>query len=139
MTEIHYITEKDLQFWQKLDKHISKTVLEKKIRDKQGYVIFDDSKPVGVLRYNLFWDNTPFCNMLYIVEEYRFKGFGRLLMKNWEAEMKSMGYGMLMTSTQSDETAQHFYRKLGYIDAGALLINIPKFAQPAELFFIKEI
>ena len=30
------------------------------------------------------------------------------------------GYGMVLTSTQVDEDAQHFYRKLGYKDCGGL-------------------
>lgn len=53
--------------------------------------------------------------------------------------MKQAGYGMVMTSTQVDETAQHFYRKLGYKDAGGFVINIPKYQQPMELILIKEI
>lgn len=38
-----------------------------------------------------------------------------------------------MTSTQSDETAQHFYRKLGYVDAGALLLQ----DEPLEIILTK--
>ena len=53
--------------------------------------------------------------------------------------MKSQRYGMLLTSTQVDETAQHFYRKLGYKDCGGFVIDIPRYVQPMELFLIKEI
>ena len=37
------------------------------------------------------------------------------------------GYGMLMTSTQVDEDAQHFYRKLRYsqISKGLPMLHIP--------------
>jgi len=38
-----------------------------------------------------------------------------------------------------DEQAQHFYRKLGYQEAGSLLITDPEFQQPMEMFFIKNI
>ena len=41
------------------------------------------------------------------------KGYGRLLMEHWEQDMKEQGHGMLLTSTQVDEDAQHFYRRLG--------------------------
>lgn len=37
--------------------------------------------------------------------------------------MKQLGYGMLMTSTQVDEKAQHFYRQIGFKDSGSLLIS----------------
>ena len=32
---------------------------------------------------------------------------------------------MVMVSTQVDEEAQHFYRKLGYKDAGGFVVDIP--------------
>ena len=60
-------------------------------------------------------------------------------MEFWEADMKKQGFGMLLTSTQVDENAQHFYRKLGYKDCGGLVIDIPRYAQPMELFMIKAI
>ncbi len=61
-----------------------------------------------------------------------------MLIQRWEKDMKEQGYGMLLTSSQADETAQHFYRKLGYQDCGGLMITIPAYAQPMELFFAKE-
>ncbi|WP_296879498.1 hypothetical protein [Thomasclavelia sp.] len=53
--------------------------------------------------------------------------------------MRSKGYGMVLTSTQVDENAQHFYRKLGYQDCGGLIINIERYKQPMELFLSKSI
>ncbi len=136
--DIRYAKETDMTFWLKLDKHIAEAELRKKIRDRQGYVLLERDNPVGILRYNLFWDNIPFCTMLYIAEPFQRKGYGKLLLKHWEKDMKQAGYDMLMTSTQADETAQHFYRKLGYQDAGGLIINVPKYRQPMEIIFIKE-
>lgn len=60
-------------------------------------------------------------------------------MEHWENEMKLQGYGMLLTSTQVDEEAQHFYRKIGYKDCGSLIIDIPQYKQPIELFLVKSI
>lgn len=53
--------------------------------------------------------------------------------------MKQKGHGMVMTSTQVDETAQYFFRKLGFKDAESLMIDIPKYEQAEEIIFIKEI
>ena len=139
MISVRYIQEADKIFWFTLDKHLSEIEFEKKIRDKKGYVILEDKTPIGLLRYNLFWDNIPFCTMLFIDWAYQNKGYGRIIMEFWEKEMKQLGYGMIMTSTQVDEDAQHFYRKMGFQDAGGLLINIPKYEQPMEMFFIKAI
>lgn len=44
-----------------------------------------------------------------------------------------------MTSTQVDETAQHFYRQIGYKDCGCLVLDIPELEQPMEKFLIKRI
>lgn len=139
MISIKYVEESNKDFWFSLDEHLSVAEFEKKIRDRMGYVVFDDTTPVGILRYNLFWDNIPFCTMLFVDYKYQKKGYGKILMQHWEASMKKMGFGMIMTSTQVNEDAQHFYRKLGYQDAGGLLINIPGYEQPMEMFLTKSI
>lgn len=131
--EIRHVNRDDRAFWKSLDPHLSDAEFRKKVRDKQGYVLSVGGQPVGLLRYNLFWDNTPFCTLLYILEKYRGEGFGKALMQFWESEMRSLGYDWLLVSTQSDESAQHFYRKLGYSDCGGLLAP----GQPMELFLSK--
>lgn len=137
MLEIKYVEDSDKEFWYSLDKHLSEVEFNKKVRDKQGYVLFDDGNPVGLLRYNLFWDNTPFCTMLFVDWSQQKNGYGRTLMQFWEEDMKKQGYGMVMTSTQVDEEAQHFYRKLGYKDCGGFTVDIPGFEQPMEMFMSK--
>ncbi|MDO5520944.1 MAG: GNAT family N-acetyltransferase [bacterium] len=139
MIEIRYVQQEDKEFWFRLDQHLSEEEFEKKFRDQMGYVLVDNDIPIGILRYNLFWDNTPFCTMLFVEWKFQKKGYGRKLMEFWEQEMKGLGYGMIMTSTQVDEDAQHFYRKLGYKDSGGLLIDVAGYEQPMELFLIKAI
>ena len=139
MTEIRYVRMEDKSFWYSLDRHLPEEEFAGKVRDKRGYVLEEDGKPIGLLRYNLFWDNTPFCTLLFVDWEYQKKGYGRLLMEHWEADMKEKGYGMLLTSTQADEEAQHFYRKLGYKDCGGFVPTVPGYEQPMELFLEKAI
>ena len=137
MFQIRYLEEEDNEFWYTLDRHLPETEFAKKVTDKRGYVILDDEKPIGVLRFNMFWDNTPFLTLIYIDSSYHKKGYGRKAMEFWEAEMSKQGYKMIMTSTQVDENAQHFYRKLGYKDCGCLVLDIPGFEQPLEMFMSK--
>ena len=137
MTKIEYLTSNDKAFWYSLDKHLPEKEFENKVASKQGYVIFADDRPVGLLRYNLFWDNTPFCTMLFIDWKEQRKGYGKQLLNHWEEDMKAHGYGMVLTSTQVDETAQHFYRKNGYRDCGSLVMNIPGYEQSMEMFLSK--
>lgn len=77
--------------------------------------------------------------MIFVSGKYQGKSYGRKLMEYWELEMQEQGYGMLLTSTQVDETSQHFYRKLGYKDCACFVIDIPEYAQPMEMFMIKAI
>ena len=136
---IRYVEQQDKDAWYVLDKHLPESVFDEKVRCRQGYVIIEDEKIIGVLRYNLFWDNTPFCTMLFIDSKYRNRKYGKQMMEHWERDMKAQGYGMLMTSTQVDEDAQHFYRKLGYKDCGGFVVDVPGYEQPMEMVMIKEI
>ena len=139
MLSIRYVQNEDESFWYSLDRHLPRQEFLRKVETKQGYVLLEDGTPIGLLRYNLFWDNTPFCTLLYIAPHRQRKGCGKLLMEHWEEEMHAQGYGMVLTSTQADEEAQHFYRKLGYRDCGGLVPNIPGYEQPMELFLAKAI
>lgn len=139
MIHIRYVQSEDRAFWYTLDDHLPQTEFDIKVRDKRGYILLDGIDPVGLLRYNLFWDNTPFCTMLFIDSANQNKGYGKMLMEHWEKDMKAQGYGMLLTSTQVDEDAQHFYRKLGYKDCGGFIIDVPGHDQPMEIFMIKAI
>ena len=139
MFEIRYAAETDKAFWFNLDKHFSESEFELKVRDKRGYVISDGNKPIGIMRYNLFWDNTPFLTLIFIEKSYCGKGFGKQAMLFWENEMRELGYKMVITSTQVDEQAQHFYRKLGYVDKGSLFLDNTPLEQPQEIFMIKVI
>lgn len=137
--DIRFVTTADKRFWYSLDKHLPEAEFDKKVRDRQGYVLLADDMPAGVLRYNLFWDILPFCTLLFIEEQHRRGGFGRALMEFWEQDMRSRGYGMVLISTQVDEDAQHFYRKLGYKDCGGLTMDVPGYEQPMELFMVKQL
>lgn len=139
MFNIRYVTESDKAFWLALDKNFCEKELESKIQDKRGYVINDDNNPIGIMRYNLFWDIIPFLTMIYFAEPYQGKGFGKQAMLFWEDEMRERGFKMVMTSTQADEEAQHFYRKLGYKDMGCLVMNNTPYEQPLEIFLGKNL
>ena len=72
-------------------------------------------------------------NMVYLLLEFRKIGLGAKLVKYWEVEMKQKGYKNVLTSTQSNEDAQHFYRKIGYKEIG----GFKYFDDPYEIIFQK--
>lgn len=132
---IRYANLEDIESLKLYDKHISEEELNNSINLKRIIVMYEGNKFIGWLRYNLFWDNIPFMNMLYFLENERNKGYGSQIITFWEKEMKEKGYNYIMTSTQSNEQAQFFYRKHNYIDNGALLLP----GEPLEIIFYKKI
>jgi len=135
--KIHYQVAKSihLHWLAENDTYISKDQLSKKIATKEIIVALNEDEVIGWLRFGLFWDSIPFINLLFLMEDYRNMGIGRNLVQFWEKKMlDSFPSSILMTSSQSNENGQHFFRKIGYHDAGAL--NLPK--EPIEIIFIKE-
>lgn len=139
MVSIKKACAADRDFWLSVDWHIGEAVFLRKCREETAYLIIAEEEPVGVLRYSLFWDAIPFLDLILLPEEKRGMGIGKTAMVLWEKEMRQAGYDTVLLSTQADETAQHFYRKLGFTDCGCLLLSDGAHKQPTELFFKKEL
>ena len=133
-TIIRFASSADLSFLAEHDHHIALSELDSAIRLNRVLLIETaGGEPAGWLRWSLFWDNTPFMNLLYLLEAYRMQGYGRALTRHWEALMREQGHTAVMTSTQANEGAQHFYRHLGYEDVGGFLLP----GEPYELMMHK--
>lgn len=133
--QIRWAEEKDLAILRTYDQHIRADELENRVRQGGVLIAEEQGRFVGWLRYNLFWDNTPFMNMLYLLEPERGKGTGRALVAFWEEQMKKQGYRAVMTSSQADEYAQHFYQHIGYRAIGGFLLP----GEAYELIFWKSL
>ena len=114
-------TAADLSFLAEHDRHVTPAEMDNCIRLGRILLMEGNGERIGWLRWNLFWDNTPFMNLLYLLEGYRMQGYGRALVRHWEESLREKGYAAAMTSTQANEAAQHFYRHLGYVDIGGFL------------------
>ncbi|UQZ35979.1 GNAT family N-acetyltransferase [Paenibacillus sp. PK3_47] len=133
---ISFATDNDYDWIKNRDRHLQEKLIIPKISGKEIYLLRDENEAIlGWMRYGYFWDNTPFMNMLWIDQPYRSQGLGKAVTVHWENDMKLQGYRMVMTSSQADEGAQHFYRKLGYTDAGCLMLD----SQPLEILFTKKL
>lgn len=135
MVTIRSSTVDDLGLLLPCDQHIAEDELVRILSAGRVLLAFEGSHFAGWLRYGLFWDEIPMVNRLYLQEDQRGRGNGRTLVMEWERRMLAAGYRRVMTSTQADEDAQHFWRKLGYRDAGALLLS----EQATELLLLKEL
>ena len=116
------------------DRYVPPEMIRRKIRQREVIVIKVDERPVGWLRYGYLWDEIPLMTRLRIEEGYRGRGLGTQLVGFWEKEMRGRNHDSVMTSALANrERAQHFYRTLGYVDCGALLLP----GKALEIFFRK--
>jgi len=132
---IRYGTMEDLGLLGRYDTHISEEELRNAVDQKRVLIMYAGQRFVGWLRYHLFWDQIPFLSMVYFLEGERRKGYGRSLVEFWEGEMRGRKYDRVLTSTLSSEEAQHFYRNMGYVDCGSLLLP----GEPLEIILQKEL
>ena len=134
---IRYAEEADRASWLRLDRHLPEGAFARKAAAGEALILEEAGEGLAVLRWGLFWDSIPFCYLLYVAEGARFRGLGRALTEHWEGEMRARGFGLTMTSTQADENAQHFWRKLSYRDCGGFVLPFPGYEQPTELILAK--
>lgn len=132
--KIRFATEKDIDYLTDYDGHVSKKMLVTKVENKQVIVAYINNEFAGFLRFGFFWDEIPFMNMLFVLEKFRQEGIATALVKYWEKEFED-SHTILLTSTLSDETSQHFYRKLSYQDIGGFVLP----GESMELILMKQV
>jgi len=132
---VAFAKPEDLDWLAKEDHHVGRDVIEEKIARSGIIVGYREDRRVGFLRYGYFWDEIPFMNLLWVRGDSRGKGYGTRLISFWEEEMRELGHDSVMTSTLSNERAQHLYRRLGYEDVGSLLMP----GEALEIVFLKRL
>jgi hypothetical protein len=85
VTRIRFATQDDLDDLSDKD-HIPRHDLAAIVALNRILVAEDGSgeRFIGWLRWNLFWDEVPFMNLLYVEEPRRGEGVGQLLVGEWE-------------------------------------------------------
>lgn len=116
-TKIRFADSNDYYCLLSKDKHIDFHRLDSAIKEERVLIIEED-ECIGWLRFSYFWESIPFIDMLYILEPFRNKKYGTALIDFFEENMKLHGFSELMTSTSSEEYAQHVYHKLGFKTVG---------------------
>ena len=111
---IRFAREEDFAVLLERDRHIGEKELRCAVARHRVLVAEVQGIFAGWLRYNLFWDNTPFLNLLYVAEACRGRGIGRALLTSWEERMREEGWTDVMASTVAEEQGQHFFYRCGY-------------------------
>lgn len=136
VTRVRVATTGDLEYLVPRER-VAVTELESVLRRGRVLIAEDPDRlsVVGWLRWGLFWDEVPFMNMLHVAEGRRRQGIGELLVDAWESRCREDGHATVLTSTLSNESAQHIYRRMGYRDAGCLLLP----DEALEILFTKTV
>ena len=86
--ELREVTQWDKAFVLGIDSHMDEAAFQNCLLTKSGFVLWEAGQPVGWMYYCFLWGKLPFLNLLYVLEDWRGRGFGSRAMAAWEAEMK---------------------------------------------------
>jgi len=100
----------------------AKTFLTERIRNNQSviYIAYDEEHAIGFTQlYPLFSSVSMqpmyLLNDLFIEDNYRNQGIGKLLIDEAKKLCQNLNYKGLAIQTASDNPAQHLYERLGFI------------------------
>lgn len=128
-------TESDFAFLRGFANEPGDARVRAQIRDGRLRIIAPGGIPVGFIKFYVLWETLPFIEVIILREECRGRGLGREAVRQWEREMAARSFTRAVISTQADETAQGFWRRIGYSDCGSL--NLP--GRPSELFMFRDL
>jgi ribosomal protein S18 acetylase RimI-like enzyme len=109
-------------------------LLRAQIRGGRLLIIEHSGEPAGFIKFCILWETLPFIEIIVVREDLRGRGIGRAAVRRWEREMAERAYSRVAISTQANESAQGFWRRIGYRDCGSL--ELPD--RPAELFMFRD-
>ncbi|MEZ5277401.1 MAG: GNAT family N-acetyltransferase [Opitutaceae bacterium] len=131
--EVRIAVERDFDQIHMADLSIKPEILRTKIGRNEVIVCDESGHITGVLRFQWFWDYLPFINYIWVEEGFRDEHRASRMIEKLEATTEGRNYKRIMASTQSNETAQNFFRKVGFQYAGGFAMS----DQPFELIMIK--
>jgi len=109
--------------------------LKVQIQDGRLRIIEAAEGQVGFIKFYVLWEILPFIEVIIVRGDRRGRGIGRQAVRAWEGEMAARSLQRAMVSTQANETAQGFWRRIGYRDCGSLVLP----GRPIELFMYRDI
>ena len=127
--------DKDLAFLRSFTSEPGDQQLLAQIRDGRLRIIESSEGAVGFIKFCVLWEVLPFIEVIVIRDDCRGRGIGREAIRDWEKEMCGGSFQRIIVSTQADETAQYFWRRIGYQDCGSLALP----GRPVELFMYRDI
>ena len=135
---IDFATQGDLN-WIKQNDHLKSENVVQKIDKKEYIVAKINNKPIGYLRFSLFWSEIPYIDIITVEDEHKRQGVGKAMLDFLERYAIKNNIKVVMSSSQQDEAQpQEWHRKMGFKDAGAIEHFQPIQDVP-EIIFLKKL
>lgn len=89
--------------------------------DTKYIVLTDNGFPIATCRILKRTDETAEIGRVVVLEDYRGKGLGKMVMESAEEWISELGYSTIVV--ESRDVAVGFYEKLGYVSDSSALHN----------------
>jgi N-acetylglutamate synthase-like GNAT family acetyltransferase len=111
----------DIPKLQRLDRWPKEPIWQHKIAGGEVIIIELASEIIGLIRYEVLWTTVPFMGLIVIEEDYRNKGYSKLLLEFLKQHLREQGYLALLSSSQTDEPEpQAWHRHMGFKSNGII-------------------
>lgn len=91
---------------------INKEELQRKMKKDIVLAAFSNKQIIGILIADLPFGGVSFCHWLAVDPKFQRKGVGKILLKTWEEQTKTLGAHNLRL--ESRESNIPFYEKIGF-------------------------
>jgi predicted GNAT superfamily acetyltransferase len=135
---VRHSTVRDLAFCARMDRHVPRAWLRRKIAARELWIAAPLGRPAGYLRMEYLWGQIPYIGLIVVAEGARVKGLGRAMLERVCREERRKGRRWLFSSSQSnDPEPQAWHRRMGFEECGVILgVNDDGVG---ELFFRKRL
>jgi ribosomal protein S18 acetylase RimI-like enzyme len=127
-------TNADVPFLNSLAPIAHVDLLFAQVRDGRLFIIEFAGEPAGFIKFYVLWKMLPFIEVIVIREDLRNRGIGLAAVRSWEREMANRSFSCTLISTQADESAQGFWRRIRYRDCGSVFLP----GRPVELLMFRD-
>ena len=112
-------------------------------QSNKGFILYIDNKAVGMLRIGSSrqkkYNNEGELRAIYLLDESKHKGFGRILFERALKELKEMGYNNIIIACLKDNPSNEFYKHMGGKLVDTNQFNIPNQQLEENVYYFENI
>lgn len=112
-------------------------------KDNQGFILYVDNKPVGMLRVGSSreekYSECGELRAIYLLEECKGKGFGKILYNKAFEELKKMGYKNVIIACLEENPSNDFYKHMGGKLVDTNIFKLPNQELKENVYYLENI